>query len=101
MGHYLDRAREINRQNAIAIARRNSLISHMAAAGIAAIGSIGLAIGVSLPMRAPAVSYDLVRYVGTESDIVDSGLSIDDCTVTIPRMRAMGFDVACETPLSR
>ena len=100
MGAYLDRAREINRQNAIAMARRNALISHTAAAGIAAIGSIGLAFGLSLPMRAPASSYDLVRYVGTESETVESGLSLDDCSNVIPRMRAMGFNVACEAPLS-
>lgn len=56
----------------------------------------GFAIGFTLPAPTPAASYDFLWFHSGESDIIDTGLTMDDCQRRVPEMRGLGFDVDCE-----
>ncbi len=94
---YLDRAREMNRRMIAETDSQNSshAMKHIAAALF--LCAAGMVAGVTVPMSAPDKTYDLVRFVGLESDIIDHGLSIDDCSIILPTMRAAGNNVDCRS----
>ena len=83
---------------------RNALISRSVSLQLATFG-FGLAVAgitfLTLPMGKPEGRFDLVQYHGLESDIIDTDQSAADCAAIVPRMQAIGFDVACENPISR
>lgn len=93
----LDRAREINRLDQDERAKSGYLVVIVAGAALVGWIALAVAVGTLFHVGTPAASYDLVQFHGEESDIVDYGLSIDDCAAILPAMRAAGHSVTCET----
>lgn len=90
---YLDRARAINeRQRKTMTARcRDYVLAVAVPAGLA----LAFVAGLSLPMERSR-TYELVRFEGAESSVVDFNLSALDCGTAAAQFRAAGLSVRCE-----
>ena len=90
---YLDRARAINeRQRKAMTARGRDYVLAVAVPAGLALAFIG---GLSMPMDRGR-TYELVRFEGTESSVVDFNLSALDCGMAAAQFRAAGLFVRCE-----
>lgn len=97
MSNYLNSSRAITAAHKREMANRSSLFTVATTAFFAACVAAGMAISFALPVRQPATAYDLIQAHGEETDIVDSGLSFDDCLAVLPFLQSRGENVTCET----
>jgi hypothetical protein len=93
----IDRARQLNELEQTGRVKTTWLICITVGAATIGYGLMCFAVGMLLHTGTPAAGYDLVQYDGQESDIVDYGLTVNDCAQLLPRMRAAGLQVECET----
>lgn len=97
MSNYLNSSRSITAIENREAQNTESLFTVATTAFFAACVAAGVAISFALPVRQPATAYDLIQAHGEETDIIDSGLSFDDCLAVIPFLQSRGENVTCET----